>query len=230
MKYSSEDTSTWLVEDNPSTKIIEKGPKSMTDTELIAAILSVGYFPTDETARQLFSWAGNSFRNLSTMSYHELSKVSGVGPKKASMILAAFELGARRDKEKMEDVSIKSSESIYHVMKPALGDLQHEEFWVVFLSRANKVIESIKISQGGLSGTVVDTRIILKHALNNLASAMILVHNHPSGNKTPSEADQRITDIISKASNTMDIKTLDHVIITSNDYYSFADEGKIKDF
>jgi len=142
--------------------------------------------------------------------------------------MAAMELGRRRSgTPHLEKISIKSSESVFNLFHPLLGDLEHEEFWLLMLNRANRVIGRFKVSQGGLSGTVIDTRIILKKALDNLASSIIVCHNHPSGNNQPSDADVKITEKLKKAAGILEIKLLDHVIIADKAYFSFADEGLI---
>jgi DNA repair protein RadC len=142
--------------------------------------------------------------------------------------MAAMELGRRRSgTHHMEKVTIKSSESVFSLFHPLLGDLEHEEFWLLMLNRANRVIGRFKVSQGGLSGTVIDTRIILKKALDNLASSIIVCHNHPSGNNQPSDADVKITEKLKKAAGILEIKLLDHIIIADKSYFSFADEGLI---
>ncbi len=155
-------------------------------------------------------------------------KYNGIGEAKSITIIAALELGRRR---KLSDIQIKpqikSSNDVYELMHPVLADLPHEEFWIILLNRANKVITTQKISQGGLSGTVIDTRLIMKAGIDQLASSIILCHNHPSGNKLPSQQDKSITNKLKDAGNTMDIPVLDHIIITDEGYFSFADEGLI---
>jgi DNA repair protein RadC len=151
-----------------------------------------------------------------------------MGPAKAVAIIAALEIGRRRGKSDLQDkIRIAGSQDVYTLFQPLLGDLSHEEFWILLLNRANRVIDNIRISQGGISGTVIDVRIILKHALDRLASAIILCHNHPSGNLKPSEADMKITSKISDSCRTMDLQLLDHLIIADNSYFSFSDEGLI---
>ena len=151
-----------------------------------------------------------------------------MGPAKAITLLAALEIGRRRSgMHQVEKVPVKSSDTVFNLFHPLLGDLDHEEFWLLMLNRANRVLGKYKVSQGGLSGTVIDTRIILKKALNNLASSIIVCHNHPSGNIQPSDADVKITGKLKKAAEMLEIKLLDHVIIADKSYFSFADEGLI---
>jgi len=155
-------------------------------------------------------------------------KHKGIGTVKAITIVAALELGRRRKKTDLQEkLRISGSQDIYALFQPMIGDLSHEEFWVLLMNRSNRVIDNIRISQGGISGTVIDVRLILKNALDRLASSLILCHNHPSGNLKPSDADIRITSKIGESSRTMDIQLLDHIIIADNSYFSFSDEGMI---
>jgi DNA repair protein RadC len=172
---------------------------------------------------------GNNLNELGKKTVGDLKKnYHGVGEAKAISIVAALELGRRR---KLQDAflrpKISSSESVFNIMHPVLGDLPHEEFWVLLLNRSNHVITKFRVSQGGVSGTVIDVRLILKPALENLASSIILCHNHPSGNIYPSDADEQITEKVIKSAELMDIKLLDHLIVTDTSYFSFADNGKI---
>lgn len=223
LEYDPNREKTWCVQDQPSVKLAEQGPKSVTDTDLVAILLNGTPNATD-IARQLYSNAKNDLNTLSHFSIEQLTNTEGIGEKKAIALQAAFELG-RRNTTVRTLVPIKSSQNVYDLMKPLLADIQHEEFWIICLNRAHKVIMKHKISQGGLSGTVVDTRIILKKCVDSLASSLICVHNHPSGNIQPSDADIKITDNIKKAAELMEIRTLDHVIISREGYFSFGDEG-----
>jgi DNA repair protein RadC len=172
--------------------------------------------------------AGNSLHQLGRQGIEELVRIKGVGTAKAITLIAAMELGRRRASlHSAEKIPVKSSETVYQLFHPIIGDLEHEEFWLLMLNRANRVLGRYKVSQGGLSGTVIDTRIILKKALDNLASSIIVCHNHPSGNNQPSEADLKITEKLKKAAEMLEIKLLDHVIIADKSYFSFADEGLI---
>jgi DNA repair protein RadC len=220
----------WAVEDRPREKMLARGIQSLSDAELIALLIGSGTrkFSAVDLARQIMNMAGNNLDKLGKYSVTELKKLKGIGQARAISIVAALELGRRR---KLADApacaKINGSSDAYSLMFPVLGDLVHEEFWVLFLNRSNKVIEKQKISQGGITGTVTDIRLILKTAIDNLAISMILCHNHPSGNLQPSDADISITRRLKEASSMMDISLLDHLIIAGKSYYSFADENLI---
>ena len=229
-EYKSHALKTWAVEDRPREKGLANGIQYLTDTELLAILLGSGTknITVVELARLMLKRAGNNLHELGKQTVGDLVKIKGVGPAKAISVLAAMELGRRRDgMHQTEKTPIKSSETVYDLFHPVLGDLEHEEFWLLMLNRANRVLGKFKVSQGGLSGTVIDTRIILKKALDNLASSIIVCHNHPSGNKQPSDADVKITEKLKKASEMLEIKMLDHVIIADKSYFSFADEGLV---
>ena len=229
-KYNSHALTTWAVEERPREKVMANGVQYLSDTELLAILLGSGtkHMTAVELARLIMKGAGNSLQLLGRQGIGELVRLKGVGPAKATSILAALELGRRRAGMKhVEKTSVKSSETVYKLFHPLMGDLEHEEFWLLMLNRANRVLGKYKVSQGGLSGTVIDTRIILKKALDILASSIIVCHNHPSGNKQPSDADLKITEKLKKAAEMLEIKLLDHVIIADKSYFSFADEGLI---
>lgn len=220
----------WAVEDRPREKLIRKGISSLSDTELLAILISSGTRKKSavDLGRELLSMVNNNLNSLGKLSVSDLRKLHGIGPARAVTIAAALELGRRRKLAEMPDIcQIKSSQDVAGIFQPLLSDLSHEEFWVLFLNRSNKVIDRMKISQGGISGTVTDIRIIMKKAVENLASGIIVCHNHPSGNLNPSESDTNITRKIRDAGNLMDIQLLDHLIISDRDYYSFADNGLI---
>lgn len=220
----------WALEDRPREKLLSKGITSLSNAELLAILIRSGGPETSavELARQVLKEAGNNLHELGKRNISELVKHNGMGPVKAITIVAALELGRRRKRTEIGDkIRISGSQDVYTLFQPMIGDLSHEEFWVLLLNRSNRVMDNIRISQGGISGTVIDVRLILKHALDRLASALILCHNHPSGNLKPSEADVRITSKIAEASKTMDIQLLDHIIIADNSYFSFSDEGMI---
>ncbi|MFH0757304.1 MAG: DNA repair protein RadC [Bacteroidota bacterium] len=228
--YQSHSLKSWAVEERPREKVMANGIQYLTDAELLAILVGSGTrnITAVELARAILGKAGNNLHELGRQSVGDLLKIKGVGPAKAITVLAAMELGRRRTgMQQVEKVSIKSSETVYKLFHPLLGDLDHEEFWLLMLNRSNKVLGRFKVSQGGLSGTVIDTRIILKKALDNLASSIIVCHNHPSGNNQPSDADVKITEKLKKASEMLEIKLLDHVIIADKSYFSFADEGLI---
>ena len=229
-KYISKSLSTWAVEERPREKVMSNGVQYLSDAELLAILLGSGtkHMTAVELARLILKDAGNNLQLLGRMGIEELVRIKGVGPAKAITILGALELGRRRSGMQLpEKIPVKSSETVYRLFHPLMGDLEHEEFWLLMLNRANRVLGRFKVSQGGLSGTVIDTRIILKKALDNLASSIIVCHNHPSGNKQPSDADVKITEKLKKAAEMLEIKLLDHVIIADKSYFSFADEGLI---
>ena len=228
--YKSKALSSWAVEDRPREKVKTKGIQHLSDSELLAILLGSGTKNQTavELARTLLHSSGNNLVDLGKQSLPDLVRIKGIGPAKAITLLAAMELGRRRaGMYPTEKVQVKSSETVYKLFHPLLGDLDHEEFWLLMLNRANRVLGRYKVSQGGLSGTVIDTRIILKKALDNLASSIIVCHNHPSGNMQPSDADVKITGKLRKAAEMLDIKLIDHVIIADKSYFSFADEGVI---
>ena len=228
--YNSQALTTWAVEERPREKVMANGVQYLSDSELLAILLGSGtkHITAVELARQILKEAGNSLQELGRKGIGELVRIKGVGPAKATSILAALELGRRRaGMQYSEKIPVKSSETVYRLFHPLMGDLEHEEFWLLMLNRANRILGRFKVSQGGLSGTVIDTRIILKKALDNLASSIIVCHNHPSGNKQPSDADVKITEKLKKAAEMLEIKLLDHVIIADKSYFSFADEGLI---
>lgn len=220
----------WAVEDRPRERLWHKGPASLSDAELLAILIGSGTRSRSavDLAHELLALAGNSLGDLGKLSVADICKLKGIGEAKAVTIAAALELGKRR---KLSDASgipqIKSSLDVFNIFSPLMEDLQYEEFWILFLNRANKVIGRMKISQGGVSGTVTDVRIVMKKALEMLASGLVICHNHPSGNKSPSDADIRITRKIKEAGEMMDIQLLDHLIICGSEYYSFADNGTL---
>jgi len=229
-KYDSHALTTWAVEERPREKVMANGTQFLSDTELLAILLGSGTknMTAVELARLMLKGVGNSLQLLGRQGVGDLVRIKGVGPAKAITVLAAMELGRRRaGLQHTEKILVKSSETVYKLFHPLLGDLEHEEFWLLMLNRANRILGRFKVSQGGLSGTVIDTRIILKKALDNLASSIIVCHNHPSGNKQPSDADVKITEKLKKAAEILEIKLLDHVIIADKSYFSFADEGLI---
>ena len=228
--YKSDTLKNWAVEDRPREKVIANGVQYLTDAELLAILMGSGTRNTTavDLARKVLGGAGNNLHELGRLSLSDLQKIKGIGPAKAITVLAAMELGRRRSgTQQVEKIPVKSSETVFRLFHPLMGDLEHEEFWLLMLNRANRVLGRFKVSQGGLSGTVIDTRIILKKALDNLASSIIVCHNHPSGNNQPSDADVKITEKLKKAAEMLEIKLLDHVIIADKSYFSFADEGLI---
>jgi len=229
-EYSNLKIKDWALEDRPREKLIKKGVQSLSDAEIIALLIGSG--SRNETAvelsKKVLKSANNNLNELGKFSVDDLIKMKGIGEAKAITILAALELGKRRKiSEVITKKKITQSKDIFELFQPILGDLPHEEFWVLLLNRSNRIIEKIKISQGGVSGTVTDTKIILKQAIEKLASSIILCHNHPSGNRNPSKADDSITNKLKQGSELLDIQVLDHIIIADLEYFSYADEGKL---
>jgi len=220
----------WAVEDRPRERLWTKGPSSLSDAELIGILIGSGTRNRSavDLAHELLAMAGNSLCELGRLSAGEIRKIRGLGDAKAVIISAALELGRRRKMaEANENPQIRSSADVFNIISPLMEDLPHEEFWILFLNRANRVTGRMKISQGGVSGTVTDVRIVMKKAIETLASGLVICHNHPSGNNSPSDSDIRITQKIKEAGALMDIQLLDHLIITGKDYYSFADNGAL---
>lgn len=220
----------WAVEDRPREKLYHKGTSSLSDAELLAILIGSGTKARSavDLGRELLSMADNNLNILGKLSISDLTKIRGIGNARAVTIAAALELGRRRKLAEIPEFpQIKCSRDVFELVNPVLSDLSHEEFWILFLNRSNKVINRMKLSQGGISGTVTDVRMIMKKAIENLASGIIVCHNHPSGNLSPSESDTRITQKIKEAGALMDIQLLDHLIISDKDFYSFADNGLI---
>ena len=219
----------WAEEDRPREKMLQKGVRSLSNAELLAILIGSGNktMTAVDLSKQILSDVSNNLQSLGKKSIAELiANYNGVGEAKAITILAAMELGRRRQSEEaLQQPKIEGSQTVADIFQPLLSDLPHEEFWILYLSRSNKVIASEKISQGGVSGTVVDVKLIFKPALEKLASALILCHNHPSGNRQPSAEDLNITRKCVEAGKVLSVNVLDHIIISHNDYYSFADEG-----
>ncbi|SHM63757.1 RadC family protein [Flavobacterium saccharophilum] len=217
----------WSEDDRPREKLMLKGKSVLSDAELIAILIGSG--SRNESAVDLSKRILASADNLNVlgkMSISQLMNFKGIGEAKAITIIAALELGRRRRAEDaVELVKITSSKRVFEIMQPIIGELPHEEFWVLFLNNSNKVISKSQLSKGGISGTIVDVRIVFKLALENGATGLILCHNHPSGNLQPSDADRQITKKVKQAGDSLDVKVLDHLIITETKYYSFVDEG-----
>ncbi len=220
--------STWKEEDRPREKMLRQGSRSLSETELLAILVGSGIKGENaiDLARRVLAEAGNDLAVLARLSPEYLCRVKGIGEARAIQIVAALELGRRRQAQSDSHTqSIRSSSDVYRIFRPILMDHQHEEFWILLLNRANRVMGKQMISKGGLSGTVADPKVIYHRALLALSSAVILVHNHPSGNASPSQADREITRKLRNAGEFLDLPVLDHVIVTDHAYYSFADEG-----
>jgi DNA repair protein RadC len=227
-EYTKLSIRNWAVEDRPREKALASGIQSLSDAELIALLIGSGTrkISAVDLARQILHMADNNLDKLGKYVVADLKKFKGIGQARAISIVAALELGRRRKiADAPEYTKIAGSSEVFNLMHPLLGDLAHEEFWVLILNRSNKVIDKQKISQGGITGTVTDIRLILKMALDNLATSMILCHNHPSGNLQPSDADIAITRRLKESASLMDISLLDHLIIAGKGYFSFADEN-----
>ncbi|MCW3085876.1 MAG: hypothetical protein JWP12_3242 [Bacteroidetes bacterium] len=220
----------WAEDDRPREKLLGKGRQVLSEAELIAILIGSG--SRSETAvelsKRILGTVENNLNSLGKLSIQELTQFKGIGEAKAISIVAAMELGRRRkEAEIVKNEKIITSKDAYGIMKPIMQDLPHEEFWLLMLNRANKLIKKELVSRGGVSGTVVDTKIIFKTAIEQYASSIIICHNHPSGNLRPSDADIRITKNIKEAGKIMEITLVDHLIITDSGYYSFADEGMV---
>lgn len=218
----------WASGDQPREKLIAKGRVALSDAELIAILIGTGNSKESavDLSKRILSSTGNNLNHLGKLSLQQLTSFKGIGEAKAVSIIAAMELGRRRrTEEAVEKVKITSSNSVFELLQPVIGELDHEEFWILYLNNSNKIIENFQISKGGITGTLVDVRITLRRALELGAVSIILAHNHPSGNLNPSEADKQLTKKLKSASESLDIKVLDHLIVTEKSYFSFADEG-----
>ncbi len=219
---------TWDEQERPREKMMQQGASSLTITELLAILLRSGSQKQSavDLARELLSATGNSLGALSRETLPRLTALCGVGPAKAASVVAAFELGRRLSAEMPDDdLTIRTSETVFRMMGPLLRDLPHEECWILYLNRSRKLIGKERISAGGTGSTVIDIKIIVKKAVERLASGLILVHNHPSGNPLPGEHDRTQTEALKRAAAVFDIVMVDHVIIARKKYFSFSDEN-----
>jgi len=227
-EYRKMNLKEWAVEDRPREKFMSGGPRSLSDAELVAILLGSGNLKETavELGRRVLSSVNNDLNELGRKELSYLTAFNGIGEAKGVTIMAALELGRRRKEAGVsQKKKITCSRDAADFFTPLLQDLNHEEFWILLLDRGNKILDHYRISQGGISGTVIDVRIILKTALEKLASSIILCHNHPSGTMEASDADLKITRKMLKAAGLMDISILDHIIIGQNNYLSMADEG-----
>ena len=227
-KKSSISIKNWSEDDQPREKLLKKGKAALSDAELVAILIGSGN--REESAvglcKRILSSVGNKLNQLGQLSISQLMAFKGIGEAKAISIAAALELGRRRRAEAaLKQFKITSSKSVFELMQPLIGELSHEEFWIIYLNNSNKVIDKLQLSKGGITGTIVDTRLVLKQALQLAAVAIIMVHNHPSGTFKPSQADKDITQKLKVAAQSLDIRVLDHLIITQCAYFSFADEA-----
>ena len=220
----------WAESDRPRERLLLHGAKALSDAELIAILINTGTKEDSAVAiaKKILAHTENNLIELSKLSINDFSKFKGIGQKKAITIITALELGRRRrEAEVIERKKISSSNDAFEYFYTSLTDKKYEEFWILLLDRSNKVIKKIAISEGGISGTVVDQKKIFKLAVDHQASSVILGHNHPSGNLMPSEADKHLTQKLKQAAVLLDLSVLDHLIIGDEKYFSFADEGLI---
>lgn len=220
----------WNEDDRPREKMLQKGRIALSDAELIAILIGSG--SRDESAvslsQRILAKAHNNLNELGRFSVPDLMKFKGIGQAKAISIVAAMELGRRRRAEEaLEKKKITSSYSVFEYLQPLIGELPHEEFWILYLNNSNKIIRNSQLSKGGITGTLVDVRLVFKEAIELGAVSVILAHNHPSGTLKPSHADIQLTKKLKTAGDSLDIKVLDHLIVTEKAYFSFADENML---
>lgn len=218
----------WAEEDRPREKMMQKGAEALTDAELLAILIGSGN--TEESAvtlmQRVLADCGNDLNQLGKWEVRDFARFKGLGPAKSISIMAALELGKRRKlREHRERTAIRSSKDIYELFHPLLCDLPYEEFWVLLLNQAMKVIDQVRISRGSIDQTTADVRIILREALLKRATQIALAHNHPSGNVLPSNEDKRLTQQVKQSAALMNIRLIDHLVVTDGNYYSFNDEG-----
>ncbi len=218
----------WSEDDRPREKLLRKGRGVLSDAELIAILIGSGNKQESAVglSQRILASAGNNLNELGRLSVERLMDFKGIGEAKAITIAAALELGRRRrTAEVMDRKRIDSSKTAFEFMQPLIGELPHEEFWVIYLNNSNKLIECSQLSKGGITGTLVDVRLALRRALELSAVGIVLAHNHPSGNTRPSDKDKTITKKLKVAASSLDIKVLDHLIVTEKSYFSFMDEN-----
>lgn len=218
----------WAEDDKPREKLLYKGPAALSNAELIAILIGSGNNEESAVAlsKRIMNEVNDNLAELSRLTISDLQRYKGIGEAKAITIAAALELGRRRSTSILnEKPQLKDSKTAFILLQKELGDLNYENFCILLLNRANKVLRTVKISDGGITGTVVDPRKVFKIALDNNATSIILGHNHPSGQLTPSDADIKLTRKLKEAGDMLDLPVLDHLIIGDGNYYSFADEG-----
>ena len=218
----------WSEDDKPREKLMLKGKSVLSDAELIAILIGSG--SRNESAvdlsKRILASVDNNLNALGKLSLSQLMNFKGIGEAKAISIIAALELGRRRRTEDAVELKkVTSSKIIFEIMQPIIGELPHEEFWIIYLNNSNKVISKSQLSKGGITGTLVDVRLVFKTALEMGATGLILCHNHPSGTLIPSDTDKQITKKLKLAGDSLEIKVLDHLIVTEKNYFSFVDEG-----
>ncbi|MEL6674137.1 MAG: DNA repair protein RadC [Bacteroidota bacterium] len=226
--YAKQSIKHWAVEDRPREKLQSRGIDALTDAELIAILLGTGRRDASaiDLGREILVH-GQSLKGLARMGIAELTQIRGIGPAKAITLMTAFELGRRKSSEESTDFRINSSASVAQYLQGKMADKEQEVFHVLFLNRNHEIKAERQMFQGGVSATIIDPRIVFREAVQHLASAIIVSHNHPSGNLTPSRADRQITQKLKEAGRLFDIPLLDHLIISHRGYYSFADEGEL---
>ena len=227
-KNASFSIKNWKEDDKPREKMILKGKEVVSDAELIAILIGSGNRSESavDLSKRILSKADNNLNNLARLTVDQLMEFNGIGEAKAVSIITALELGRRRRLEEALEVSkVTSSNEAFEILQPLIGELKHEEFWILYLNNSNKIIHKYQLSKGGITETVVDTRMVFKKAFELSATALIIAHNHPSGTLKPSEADKKLTQKIKTAGETLDIKIIDHLIITEKAYFSFADQN-----
>ena len=219
----------WADDEKPREKLIAKGKSSLTNAELLGILISSGTKTKSaiDLGRELLELAQNDLNILARFNEKEIKKIKGLGVAKALTIISAIELGSRRKHNEAVKNKISSSKQAFEILEPLISDNKYEEFWILLLNRANNLISCRQISEGGISGTLVDLRKIFKIAIEENACSIILAHNHPSGNIAPSDADKSLTKKIKESGFIIDIPVVDHIIVSNNDYYSFADEGTL---
>lgn len=218
----------WSEDDQPREKLQQKGKSVLSDAELVAILIGSGNRNESavDLSKRMLASVNNNLNELGKLPINQLTNFKGIGEAKAITIVSALELGRRRRAGvTLDKIKINSSAAVFEFMQPLIGELPHEEFWITYLNNSNKVIQNTQLSKGGITGTLVDVRLVLKTALEVGATSIILSHNHPSGTLQPSQADKQLTQKLKVASESLDIKTLDHLIITEKAYFSFADQG-----
>ena len=218
----------WADDDKPREKLLNKGRSILSDAELIAILIGSGNKEESavELAKRILAYTGNNLHELGKLSVKQLMQFKGIGKAKAVTIAAALEMGRRRrDQDLPKNIRVSSSQKAYDVLHPLIGELPHEEFWIMYLNNSNKILHKEQLSKGGITGTLVDIRLVLKQALEQGAVGLIVAHNHPSGTLKPSYSDRQITEKLKTAAQSLDIKVMDHLIVTQKAYFSFADEG-----
>jgi DNA repair protein RadC len=218
----------WAIDDRPREKMLAKGKSSLSDAELVAILIGSGNREESavDLSKRILCDINGDFNKLAKLSLEQLTSYKGIGEAKAVSIITALELGKRRHFSRdIEKLKVGSSKDVFEIMQVQIGDLEHEEFWVLYLNNSNKVIVKEQISKGGITATVVDIRLLFKRALELTSVGIIVCHNHPSGKMEASSSDKDLTQKMKQAGKTLDIKLLDHVIISEKAYFSFADEG-----